>query len=205
MKSITAEQLDALQEFINIGVGRAASLLTEMVDSRILLQVPVVRVYQAQELRTELVKQFDHHKFSAVRLDFSGSISGSAELVFPTESAAALVSVLTGEDVNSPDLDAVKIGTLSEIGNIAINGVMGSISNLLRHQMNYKLPCYLENTIEDLLLSDYPVTDETVFLLAKARFTIEEMEITGDIILIFEMRSFDALLEAIDRELEVSR
>jgi chemotaxis protein CheC len=203
MKSLTAEQLDALQEFINIGVGRSASLLTEMVDSRILLQVPVVRVYQAQELRTELVKQFDRHRFSAVRLDFSGSISGSAELVFPTESAAALVSVLTGEDVNSPDLDAVKIGTLSEIGNITINGVMGSISNLLRHQMNYKLPCYLENTIEDLLLSDYPATDETVFLLAKARFTIEEMEITGDIILIFEMRSFDALLEAIDRELEV--
>jgi chemotaxis protein CheC len=204
MKSLNAERLDALQEFMNIGVGRAASTLTEMVDSRILLQIPVVRVYQAKELRTELVKQFDSQKFSAVKLDFSGSLSGSAELVFPTESAAALVSVLTGEDINSPDLDAVKIGTLSEIGNITINGVMGSISNLLRHQMNYKLPTYLENTIEDLLLSDYPVTDETVFLLAQARFTIEQMEITGDIILIFEMRSFDVLLEAIDRELEVS-
>ncbi|NJP22489.1 MAG: hypothetical protein HC763_29660, partial [Hydrococcus sp. CRU_1_1] len=35
--------------------------------------------------------------------------------------------------------------------------------------------------IENLLLSDYPVTDETVFLLAQARFTIEEMEIMGDI------------------------
>jgi chemotaxis protein CheC len=41
------------------------------------------------------------------------------------------------------------------------------------------------------------------FLLAQARFTIEHMEIMGDIILIFEMRSFDAILEAIDRELEV--
>lgn len=205
MKSLTAEQLDALQEFINIGVGRSASMLTEMVDSRISLQIPVVRVYQAKELRQELVKQFDNKRFSAVKLDFSGSLSGSAELVFPTESAATLVSVLTGEDPNSPDLDAVKIGTLSEIGNIVINGVMGSISNLLRHQMNYKIPSYLENTIEDLLLSDYPVTNETVFLLAQARFTIEEMEITGDIILIFEMRSFDELLEAIDWELEVSR
>jgi chemotaxis protein CheC len=205
MKSLTAEQLDALQEFINIGVGRAASMLTDMVDSRISLQIPVVRVYQAKQLRQELVKQFDHQRFSAVRLNFLGSLSGSAELVFPTESAAALVSVLTGEDPNSPDLDAVKIGTLSEIGNIVINGVMGSISNLLRHQMNYKIPSYSENTIEHLLLSDYPVTDETVFLLAQARFTIEQMQITGDIILIFEMRSFDALLEAIDRELEVSR
>jgi chemotaxis protein CheC len=204
MKSLTAEQVDALQEFINIGVGRSASMLTEMVDSRISLQIPVVRVYQAKELRQELIKQFDHQSFSAVKLDFSGSLSGSAELVFPTESAAILVSVLTGEDLDSPDLDAVKIGTLSEIGNIVINGVMGSISNLLRHQMDYKIPSYLENTIENLLLSDYPVTNETVFLLAQARFTIEQMEITGDIILIFEMRSFDALLEAIDRELEVS-
>jgi chemotaxis protein CheC len=204
MKSLTADQLDALQEFINIGVGRAASTLTEMVDSRILLQIPVIRVYQAKELRTELVKQFGHQKFSAVRLNFSGSLSGSAELVFPTESAASLVSVLTGEDPNSPDLDAIKIGTLSEIGNIVINSVVGSISNLLRQQMNYKIPSYLENTFEDLLLSDYPATDETVFLLAQARFTIEQMEIVGDIILIFEMRSFDTLLEAIDRELKVS-
>lgn len=202
MKSLTAEQLDALQEFINIGVGRAASLLTEMVDARILLQIPTLRIYQVKQLRQELVNQFDHHRFSAVKLNFSGSLSGSAELVFPTEAAAVLVSLLTGEDANSPDLDAVKIGTLSEIGNIVINGVMGSISNLLRQQMNYRIPSYLENTIENLLLSDYPVTDETVFLLAQARFTIEEMEIMGDIILIFEMRSFDKLLEAIDRELE---
>ena len=204
MKSLTAEQLDALQEFINIGVGRAASLLTEMVDARILLQIPTLRIYQVKHLRQELVKQFASQKFSAVRLDFSGCLNGSAELVFPTESAAALVSILTREDPNSPDLDAVKIGTLSEIGNIIINGVMGSISNLLRHQLNYKIPSYLENTIDNLLLSDYPVTDGTVFLLAQARFTIEEMEIIGDIILIFEMRSFDTLLEAIDRELEVS-
>jgi chemotaxis protein CheC len=42
---------------------------------------------------------------------------------------------------------------------------------------------------------------ESVFLLAQAKFEIQQLEIMGEIILIFEMSSFEALLECIDREL----
>lgn len=203
MSLITEEQLDALQEFINIGVGRAAGMLNEMVESPILLSVPVVQVFDGDTLRQELVTRFNTHRFSAVRLSFSGSFSGSAELVFPTESASTLVSLLTGEDRDSPDLDAVKIGTLTEVGNIVINGVMGSISNLLKRRMDYALPTYYEDTIEQLLLSNYSFEIDTVFLLAQARFEIEQLELIGEIILIFEMTSFGGLLSCIDQELSL--
>lgn len=201
MSLITEEQLDALQEFINIGVGRAAGMLNEMVESPILLSVPVVQVFDSDTLKQELVTRFNNHRFSAVRLSFSGSFSGSAELVFPTESASTLVSLLTGEERDSPDLDAVKIGTLTEVGNIVINGVMGSISNLLKHRMDYALPTYYEDTIEQLLSANYSFELDTVFLLAQARFEIERLEIIGEIILIFEMTSFGGLLSCIDQEL----
>jgi chemotaxis protein CheC len=202
MQQLTEERLDALQELINIGVGRAASILNEMVDSRIILQVPFVKVLSLAQLQQELAKLFNHGQFSSVRLSFTGFFSGTAELIFPTESASTLVSVLTGEELDSPDLDAVKIGTLSEIGNIVINGVMGSISNVLKRHMNYGLPMYVEDSIDKLLLlNDY--SDRTVFLVAQARFEIEQLELIGDIVLIFETSSFGVLLDAIDRELEV--
>ncbi len=204
MRLITDEQLDALQEFINIGVGRAAGMLNEMVDAPILLNVPVLKVFDGEALKQELATRFNDHRFSAVRLSFSGSFSGSAELVFPTESASTLVALLTGEDPDSPDLDAVKIGTLTEVGNIVINGVMGSISNLLKQQMNYRLPTYSEDTIKHLLASNYLFDLDSVFLLAKARFEIKQLEIIGEIILIFEMTSFDALLACIDQELSLT-
>lgn len=198
---LTADQIDALQEIINIGVGRAASMLNEMIESRIILEIPYIKVLNLEELQQELAQRFHEDCFAAVRLGFKGSFCGMAELVFPRESASTLVSVLTGEDIGSPDLDAVKIGTLSEIGNIVINGVMGSISNVLKQHMNYGIPMYLEDTIEHLVLSDY-VINQTI-LLAQTSFTIEQLEIMGDIILIFEMTSFDALLTAINKEVNV--
>ncbi|MGL5833208.1 MAG: chemotaxis protein CheX [Waterburya sp.] len=201
MDYLSYEQLDALQEIVNIGIGRAAAMLNEMVDARIALEVPTIKLLSADQLRQVMLDRFNSQTISAVRLGFSGSLSGTAELMFPTDSASVLVAVLTGEDLESPDLDAVKIGTLSEIGNIVINGVIGSISNILEQRMEYKIPSYCEDTIENLLLSERNMTNDVVFILAQARFAIEKLEIFGDIILIFEMKTFDNLLKAIDQQL----
>lgn len=57
-----------------------------------------------------------------------------------------------------------------EIGNIVINSVMGSIGNVLRQHMNYALPVYLEDTVENFWKSNN--LSKTTILLAQARFTI---------------------------------
>lgn len=201
VKKITASHLDGLQELINIGVGRAASMLNQMVDARIVLEIPVVSVLTLSKLQAELEKRFNGGSFAAVRLNFTGSFSGKANLVFPTNSAATLVSLLTGEEIDSPDLDSVKIGTLSEVGNIVINGIMGSISNVLNQHLNYAIPIYMEDSI-DHILSLENTAEQTIFLLAQARFAIETLEIMGEIVLIFEMDSFDTLIKVIDEKLE---
>ena len=201
MISLTLEQIDALQELVNTGVGRAASVLNEMVEARIILQIPFIQVLSPVNLKQALEGRFDKDCLAAVRLGFTGAFSGAAELVFPTDSASTLVAVLTGEEPGTPDLDALRIGTLSEIGNIVINGVMGSIGNVLKQHMDYAVPTYIENTIENLLISDSAIN--VAILLAQARFTIEQLQIIGDIILIFELSSFDALLEAVNQEVGV--
>lgn len=199
--NVTAEELDALQELINIGVGRAASLLNEMVDSHIRLKIPVVKVLTAADAYKELTTRFHDQTLASVKLRFTGSFHGTASLIFPTDSASTLVAVLTGEEPGSADLDAVKIGTLSEIGNIVINGVMGSLSNVLKRHVNYTLPVYLEDTLENLLLSAYE--SDSKILLAQASFTIERLEIIGDIILIFLVGTFDALIAAMNDEMGI--
>lgn len=196
MRQLTEEHIDAIQELINIGVGRAASLLNEMVDFPIHLEVPSIQVLTAKDLQQELIARFNSDCLATVRLGFTGTINGSAELVFPTESASTLVSVLTGEDPGSPDLDAVKIGTLTEVGNIAINGVMGSLGNLLKQRMNYSLPTYTEDTVENLFAE--VALDDSTIVLAQANFAIEQLQLIGDIILIFELQTFDRLVVAIE-------
>lgn len=194
--NLTPYQLDALKELINIGVGRAAAVLSEMVKNHISLDVPFIKILSPEQLKTEM-EEISRERVAAVRLGFSGPFSGSAALVFPPDSAAKLVTVLTGEEPGTPDIDSVRAGTLNEVGNIVINGVMGSISNVLHHQIDYSLPNYLEDRIESLLKLNNPYPSFTA-LLAKTRFLIEKLRIEGNIILIFEVGSFDSLLSAID-------
>ena len=194
----TEYQLDSLRELINIGVGRAARVLSEMVNARIVLQVPFIKLLTAANLRNEVGHLGEGH-LSAVRLGFRGPFSGTAALVFPPDSASKLVAVLTGEEMGTPDLDSVRVGTLSEVGNIVINGVMGSIANVLKLQMNYTLPTYSEDSIENLMTPADALPDATV-VLAHTRFTVEHLQIEGDIVLIFEVGSFSALMDAINTD-----
>lgn len=196
MPKLTEEQSDALRELVNIGVGNAAGMLSEMIEFRIQLQIPEVDVVSPLELQEELKQRLGADPLSAVKLGFSGSFAGGAQLVFPTESAATLVSVLTGEDLGNPDLDALKISTLNEVGNIVINGVMGSIGNVLNRPLDYAVPSYAEEQIEHLLPT-HKSSDNGAVLLAPARFTIEELHVQGDIVIFFDVGSFEVLLEAI--------
>lgn len=192
----TAEQIDVLKELINIGVGRAAGMLNDMLQSRVLLQVPYVKIFTPATLQSE-IEELGNEKLSTVRLTFKGPFSGIASLVFPPDSAGKLVDILTGEEPGETDLDSIRIGTLTEVGNIILNGVMGSMGNVLEKHINYSVPTYLENNIEQLLLAENVGMDTTI-LLAHTRFSIKQLQIEGDIILLFEVGSFDALLEAID-------
>ncbi|MEG3834230.1 MULTISPECIES: chemotaxis protein CheC [unclassified Microcoleus] len=195
---LSTRQLDALQELVNIGIGQAAGVLNDMIDSPIRLQIPYLQILTPIDVAEELEQHLNGEQIAAVQLKFTGSFGGIAQLVFPTNSAALLVTMLTGEEAGTQDLDSVKIGTLSEVGNIVINGVMGAISNVLQQRLNYSIPTYSEGTIASLLISGGLATD-TVVLLAQTSFMIERLHIEGDIILIFNVNSFDTLLTAINQ------
>lgn len=196
MIDLTAEQVDALKEIINLGVGRAAGIMNEMVQSHIKLQVPFIKIVGLRELHEEMMT-LSNERLSIVRLRFNGSIPGMASLVFPTDSVFKLISILTEDDIDTSDLDELKIGTLSEVGNIVLNGVMGSIANLLQQHLDYSIPSFREDTVDTILASDYDDADAVV-LIARTRFTIEELKLNGDIILLFKMSSFEFLMQEID-------
>jgi chemotaxis protein CheC len=193
---IDEKALDSIRELINIGVGRAAGMLNEMTGCTIQLRVPVVRVVTIDELsRAEEIRAED--TLSTVALSFDGPLSGLSALAFPPESAAALVLLLSGEPAESLELDALRIETLNEVGNIVINSVMGSIANILEQHFTYTLPRYQEIPILTLARSASPRCPEERVILAETHFTLENREIEGSILLILEVGSLESLLAAI--------
>jgi len=196
MISLTNEQTDALTELVNIGIGHAAASLNTMVGHHIQLHVP--HVYLAQS--DAILKNFpdDSDSVSSVIMKFSGNFSGSSALIFPKESAETLVSCLTGEPQDSNDMDELKSGALTEVGNILINGVIGSIANMLEATLQYSVPDYIEGKLESTI--DMHHASDTV-LIAETVFHINELDVKGTVALFFHVESFDTLLQQLEQEI----
>jgi chemotaxis protein CheC len=187
------EQLATLGEILNLGVGSAAELLSEMVGARILLQVPEVQLLQLAELERNH-PELAAPRLAAVEMAFRGLITGTSALVFPEQSAANLVNLLTPDGEPRDDLDAIRAATLTEVGNIVLNGVMGAMANTLATRFDYTLPSFAQRSVAQFWGPD---ADQAV-LLARTRFRIEGQEIEGDILVILEVGSLDGILKAID-------
>ena len=194
---LNPEQEDALKELLNIGVGRAAGALNQILDKPISLQIPNIMLSQTSELHHELA-QFDDHTLSTVQLPFSGSYSGVATLAFPAEAAPKLVKILTGQTTEDDELNAMKVATLTEIGNIVLNGIMGSIANVLTETMSYSVPTYQETRATHLIQITPQEDDPSIVLWAQTRFTVHEYDISGDIFLMFKSNCLDTILSSIN-------
>jgi chemotaxis protein CheC len=192
----TSYQIDALTELINIGVGRAAGMLNQILEAHVHLQVPSLKIFPQSQIE-QVLHNVVTSPLSIVSLVFKGSFSGTALLAFPPESASNLVSIVAGEDSEISDLDSIRVEALSEIGNIVLNGVMGSVSNVLKKRLVYSIPVYVEDTIEHLLREDRMEDDSTI-ILAKTELTIKKLRIKGDFILLFRVDLFNALIEILD-------
>jgi len=194
--NLSSYQLDVLQELINIGVGKAAGMLNRMVATHVQLQVPELEVLSLDDMVAHYDAK-DADTFAAVKLAFYGDFSGTSALLFPPDSAAKLVSIIIGQEELPLDMDSLRIGTLQEVGNIVLNGVMGSLGNILQEHIMYAPLDYFEGDISSLLQCGEG--EQGMVLLARTSFNLEEHSIGGDIIILFQLGTFDSLVRAIDR------
>ena len=194
-------QLDALKEVINIGVGYAAGSLNELVGAPISLRVPVVDVLALDEARVR-VAAFGWGRVASVQLAFSGPLKGNVALVFPYESAVRLVSLLTGDEGSNSDVDGIRAATLEETGNIILNGVVASVSNLLQGQISFSIPYYSEQGGLPARFAGADPSAGMHVILARASFGVAQHEIEGEIFLFFEMSALASLVAALDRFIE---
>ncbi|WFN34425.1 chemotaxis protein CheC [Methanogenium sp. S4BF] len=194
-EEIPESGMDTLRELINIGIGRAAGTLNELTHARVILEVPVVELIRMGELQCHAAS-FDGAPSSAVRINFNGFISGSTALVFNTAGAAALVYAITGEEFEKTEMDVMMAETLKEVGNICINGIMGSIGNILHERITYTPPRYDEGTIPSLFRKSIE-HDQMLAIIVNTRFLVSEIDVDGYIMMLLEFSSLEKILSKI--------
>ncbi len=189
------DTIDALTELVNIGVGRAAASLSELIGDRIELSVPRVRLCREQKSATDEAIG-GTLSTTIVTQDFHGRINGRAALMFPQSSALILGGLLSGGEALATEVDAELTGILLEVGNIVLNGVLGSLSNVASDAFDYSLPTLFDDqpTLSRLLLSDDVASE---LLIADVEFHVQHSEIRGTIAIVFAGGCVQTLIQQV--------
>ncbi|MBI9047962.1 MAG: chemotaxis protein CheC [Anaerolineaceae bacterium] len=197
--SINAEQKDAVGEIINIGFGRAASSLSILIGSPIILRTPEVEVYSIPELISVLE---EHIPDQAVIIHqvFSGTINGDVLLFMNINSASVLVDLLSGGNGVSKQLTPSDREALIEVGNILMNGYIGSFGNLLKLSLNFDLPHLREESLTEWLGKLNPPDAEPQYsVLVRTEFHIANVKAGGYVALLMDLVSLKTLIETVER------
>lgn len=196
--TLNHDALDVLTELVNIGVGRAAASLSELIQQRIQLTVPKVRMERSATCESPFISVADETTATVVLQDFEGQFSGRSALVFPQNSSLLLAGMLSGIDEVISELDVELTGLLLEVGNILLNAVMGTFSNECRCPLEYSLPRLLNDheSLEHALSQG--VIDDQDLMIADVQFHVMERAIRGSVVIIFTCGSALRLLERVE-------
>jgi chemotaxis protein CheC len=201
MSPMSEPILDGIKELVNIGIGRAAGSLNTLTGHHVVLSIPEITFLRIKELETQLLYQ--DSSYSAINQDYSGAFLGTTILIFPQKSADCLFLHLTGEERKNQENDELWRTTLLEVGNIIVNAIMGSIANILEEKLEYQLPQYRENSLEDLL-NNTRFADSKCIIVAHAKFSVDEQDIQGKILLLLADQSIDVLTASINEKMGLS-
>jgi chemotaxis protein CheC len=195
--SLTPDQEDALKEIINIGIGRAAAALSELIGLRIELAVPNVWLCRLEDLGRVGVIPGAEGSCIVIAQDYEGLISGRAALVFPRTSGLQLSQLLANVENPTDELDLELSGILTEVANIVLNGVLGSLANVLDTNLTFSLPWFSgeqsEAVLPALVGSRFHVAPQTL-VIADAHFQVRQRAISCVLLLVFQVGAIEAVL-----------
>jgi chemotaxis protein CheC len=131
-------QLDALKEVSNIGMGHAATALSQLIGETIYLRVPRVTVTDIAQV-PELIGGAER-EVVGITLRVLGDARGNILLVFPRESAQRLLARLLRQEETAAVLDELGISTLKEVGNILASAYLNALGSLLHMTLIPSVP-----------------------------------------------------------------
>jgi chemotaxis protein CheC len=198
MNSLSELQLDALTEIFNIGAGRAASSLSEIVGDEVKLSVPRIQLYQSTEINAEILS-LNSPRLGAVKQNFSGPFTADAMLLFTEERAMEIVHDMMGSQVSVEDLAEFEQEAMCELGNIILNACLSSMADILKLTLNSSLPVYSVGETDAVLRQIIADANQPAMLVLHIDLAIEKRLSQGYLVFLLSSSSLRELLTHIDR------
>jgi len=190
--------LDVLREIGNIGAGNAATALAMLLDKRIEMKVPQVRIMKSSEVSDVLGGA--ETPVVGILLRIQGDISGSMMFILDEPSARLLVNILMGKPLEADlDFDEMSSSVLTEIGNILAGSYLSALSNMTNLRIMPDVPALamdMAGAILSVPAIEFGKTSDTVLYIENV-FTDGHDSVIGDLFLVPDDLSYGKLLKAL--------
>ena len=197
MFNLTDLHLDALSEVFNIGAGRAAASLSEIVGEEVKLSVPSIEIRKSSDLNAQGLSLGQSH-FGVVKQQFSGSFNAEASLLFPEESTLEIMRDMMGSQISVEELAEFEQEAMCELGNIILNACLSAMADMLKIQLESSLPNYSMCSVEEIVSNLAGLKDHLYVLVLHIDLEIERRQLNGRLIFLFSSTSLENLRAQLD-------
>jgi len=206
---LSDKQKDLITELVNVYIGHAASLLSDMLSQPIALMVPeveLIKVTNIERLNQIYPGVFSPGHIISSSLQFGPDFRGKAFLIFPAQQAKILVNSCVGQsldgwDLSSSNLEDTDFDVLKEIGNVILNAVIGQFGDLMDSNLDYSVP-EIELIHVSAAEQQEFLQQHLYMLVFHTSFSLSEIQVKGVILIALTMNSVSELINKIDEMLE---
>jgi chemotaxis protein CheC len=200
IRSLKTIQLDALRETANIGAGHAATALSQMTGSTIMIKVPAISVASMEELPAQFSPE--EEPVAAVLMHMLGDLSGRTLLVFPRPTVMRLAELMLRRPVGSSvALGEMESSAIKEAGNILSGAYMNALSDFLGMLLLPSPPTLVVDMSAAVLTSAFGEfsADPDAILCVESEFMLRELQHTlrGFFLLLPDPASLQVMLRAL--------
>lgn len=197
LQELTAQYSDMLRELGNIGAGNATSALSQMLDLKLDMYVPEVRLLEFKEVGG--VMGGADQIMVGIYLMVEGDIDGSMMFLLDTPSARRLVNILMSTPDNKEEtFTDIELSALKEIGNIITGAYLNSLSMMTNLAILPSVP-YVSVDMLGAILSVPAIafgTEADEILLVDTQFAAD-VKLDGYFVMLPDLESYAKILKAL--------
>lgn len=200
IQSLKNIQLDALRETANIGAGHAATALSQMTGSTIMIKVPAISVASVEELPAQFAP--DEEPVAAVLMHMLGDLTGRTLLVFPKPTVLRLAELMLRRPIGSSvAFSELETSAIKETGNILSGAYMNALSDFLGMLLLPSPPTLVVDMSVAVLTSAFGEfsADPDAILCVESEFVVRDNDqsLRGFFLLLPDPASLQVLLRAL--------
>ncbi|MBQ0042232.1 MAG: chemotaxis protein CheC [Lachnospiraceae bacterium] len=196
LEQMTETYYDVLKEIGNIGAGNATTALASMLQCKVDMKVPQVRLLDFKDVGSEIGGE--EQIVVGVYLAVEGDITGSIMFLLPVDAARHLVEKLMGMQMSGDTFGEMEISAIKEIGNIITGAYLNSLSMMTNLKILPSIPS-LSIDMAGAILSVPAIEFGTMgdnILMIETQFT-DDMEMNGYFILVPDIESYEKILSSL--------